>query len=128
MTCHYRHCLPQGFVLKRNKPQSSNQYEESLIEDAIDEQREKLKSSGTKMTKEMFFTWKEERAKKRENDKLKTENETKKKGINGSQTKGGVKNNNHALSGRALFQYDPTLFVDDDEAVDEAVYEDREEE
>ena len=32
------------------------------------------------MTKEMFFSWKEERAKKRELEKQKSENETKKKG------------------------------------------------
>jgi hypothetical protein len=29
------------------------------------------------------------------------------------------------LSGRALFQYDPTLFVDDDEAADENIYDNR---
>jgi hypothetical protein len=33
----------------------------------------------------------------------------------------------HLLSGRALFQFDPTLFVDDEEAADEKIYNEREE-
>jgi hypothetical protein len=31
------------------------------------------------------------------------------------------------MSGRALFKYDPNLFVDDEEAADEQTYEEREE-
>lgn len=47
----------------------------------IDEQREQLKSSGTKITKDVFFKWKEDRAKRKEQDRQKAETEQKKKGI-----------------------------------------------
>lgn len=74
---------------------------------------------GQLVTKEVFLKWKEEKKlrKAEEADKKKKEEEKKNKG-------GGKQ---HLLSGRALFQFDPTLFVDDDEAVDEKIYHDREE-
>jgi len=63
--------------------------------------------------------WKEEKKRVRaeEVEKKKKEDEKKNKG-SGKQ---------HLLSGRALFQFDPTLFVDDEEAADEKIYHEREE-
>lgn len=43
------------------------------------------------------------------------------------ESKKGSKGQN-VLSGKALFQYDPTMFQDDEEAADMETYEEREEE
>jgi hypothetical protein len=60
--------LPQGFVLKKSGNKDVRG-DDVLIEDVIDEQRELLKSSGTKITKDVFFKWKEDRLKRKELDK-----------------------------------------------------------
>ena len=79
MSCHYRHCLPQGFVLKKNNQVEKK--EEGLLEDEIDDQREKLKSGGTKISKDVFTKWKTDRLKRKEQEKNKTETDLKKKGM-----------------------------------------------
>ncbi len=58
--------------------------------------------------------------KKRKEDKLIAELEEKMKQ---ASAKTGGKGNS-VLSGRALFKFDPNLFMDDAEAVDEVDYED----
>ncbi len=37
MNCHYRHCLPQGYVLKKGGKKDEKVKDERLIEDIIDE-------------------------------------------------------------------------------------------
>ena len=119
MNCIYRHCLPVGYIIKAKNKDEKKEKIESHIEEEIDDIRSKLNvEKGTKMTKDLFLSWKEERKKKKEKEIEEKKNaETKK------QTGKGA---NHGLTGRALFKFDPTLFVDDDEAVDEKVYENRE--
>ena len=58
-------------MLKKAGPKDDKRDNEVLIEDVIDEQRELLKSSGTKITKEVFQKWKEDRAKRKELDRQK---------------------------------------------------------
>jgi len=41
MTCHYRHCIPLGFVLKKDLPTKKDD-NKVTIEDEIDEKRNKL--------------------------------------------------------------------------------------
>lgn len=83
------------------------------IENIIEEKRAELAAKGivgTPVTEESFARWKEARRLRRleENAKKVQEEQKKKKGGKGLSV----------LSGKALFEYDPTLFVDDDEAMD----------
>lgn len=110
VSCHYKHCLPVGFVLKKNLAKKAEEENES-IEQQIDEARQKIGKKGQLVTLDIFNKWKEEkRIRKAEEAEKKKKEEEKKGKAQGKQ---------HVLSGRALFQFDPTLFVDDDEAADE---------
>lgn len=92
------------------------------VEEKIDAERQKLFSSedkkGQLVTYEVFLKWKADKQRKRQEDIETKKKEDEKKNKGGKQ---------HLLSGRALFQFDPTLFVDDDEAADEKIYHEREE-
>lgn len=90
----------------------------SNLEELIEEERRKLPTTGlTPVTAESFARWKEEKAKRKAAEtEAKRVEEAKKSGSKGYS----------ALSGRALFSYDPALFVDDAGADDE-VYSDDEE-
>lgn len=89
--------------------------EAMTVEERIDLERQKLFSSeekkGQLVTLEVFLRWKEEKMKKKaeEAEKKKKDEEKKTKAGGGKQ---------HLLSGRALFQFDPSVFVDDEEAAD----------
>lgn len=66
--CHYRHCLPPGYVLK--KPgQKEEKDKEMTIEERIDAERQKLFSSESKkgqlVTYEVFLKWKEEKQRRK---------------------------------------------------------------
>ncbi|CAD8141884.1 unnamed protein product [Paramecium pentaurelia] len=108
MTCHYKHCLPQGYVFRR-KEELKQQFDGD-IEEEIDEEIQKLQKGGTKITKEVFEKWKIERAEKKKQEAEKQKQEEQKK--KGAKQTGG----NNQMTGRALFVYDPSLFVDDEEA------------
>ena len=113
-TCHYRHALPPGFVLKKKEKADSrgdeDEDEAPTIEELIEEERKKLViSKCTPMTLELFMKWKEEKKKKKEAEVEKKRKEAAKGGGGGF----------HALSGRDLFRYDPSLFQDDEAADDE---------
>ena len=114
-TCHYRHALPPGFVLKpKGKPgerQEEDDDDAPDIGELIEEERRKLQlAKCTPITLELFTKWKEQKKKQREEVVEKERKEAAKKG-------GG--SGMHALSGRDLFRYDPSLFQDDEEADDE---------
>ena len=114
-SCHYRHALPPGFVLKpKVKPgerQEEDEDERPDIGELIEDERRKLNlAKCTPITLELFTKWKEAKKKQREEQVEKERKEAAKKG-------GGA--GLHALSGRDLFRYDPSLFQDDEEADDE---------
>jgi len=90
--------------------------DERPIEDIIEERRAALGPGGTPVTLDTFKAWKM----KRENDRL-AEVEEKVK----DQKKAGGKLT--GLSGRDLFTFDASLFVDDDDAASEAEYDERSE-
>jgi len=115
-SCIYRHCLPPGYVLKKDIPKNDKD-DELCIEELVEEERAKLSSKGTPVTLERFLEWKEKKRIQREVEDAKKVEEAKKhsKGVN-------------LLSGRALFSFDPTMFADDDDAVDGEAYDEREEE
>ena len=92
--CKYRHCLPQGYVLKRDKKKMEQDKKDNKIslEDLIERERAAL-GVGTKITLESFKIWKE---KKRAEKKKALQAETKKK-------KGKAKSgNNTGLTGKNM--------------------------
>jgi hypothetical protein len=73
----------------------------------------------TPVTKESFFAWKERR-KKQKQELLETQmKEAEEKAAAGKKA---GKGKNSIMNGRALFQYNPDLFKDDENAVDNDAY------
>jgi len=108
--CKYRHCLPEGYVLKRDlkKMKDSEKENKISLEDLIERERAAL-GVGTKITLESFNIWKK---KKRDEKRKAAEKEIKKK-------KGKAKANQlSGLTGRELFQFNAEMGGDDDEAED----------
>jgi hypothetical protein len=102
--CVYRHHLPFGYIIKRElKREGGEDFEELDISEQIEIERARLDTSkGTKITEEIFMEWLATRKKQldAEIEQSRTEGSKNKKG---AQT----------LSGRSLFQLDPSLFKDD---------------
>jgi hypothetical protein len=118
-TCKYRHSLPQGYVLKKNIPvEEEDEEEEISLEEQIEIERAALPPGGTPVTESSFKQWLINRA----NMKRDAE-EKEKQAIIDSATKKGQKVP-FGLSGRDLFAFDPTLFIDDDGAADQQLYDD----
>lgn len=114
--CHYRHCLPAGFVLKtkaekeRAKNAEQDEDEEETLEEKIDAQRKNLDlSKCTPLTLELFKKWKADKEVRRLAE-VQVKRDAAEKKAAGSGI--GV------MSGRDLFTFDPSLFVDDEEADD----------
>jgi len=53
MSCIYKHCLPPGYILKRDMQKNSND-DERTLEEKVEEERAKLTSKGTPVTLERF--------------------------------------------------------------------------
>ncbi|SBT50219.1 cytoplasmic translation machinery associated protein, putative [Plasmodium ovale wallikeri] len=113
--CKYKHCLPQanpkGYffpLYKRCYTHTSDR--RNLPPYCII--RTQFINNGTPVTLELFKKWLSEReeSKKQKKDEQKEKSERK------------VKTN--VLSGKELFTYDPTLFVDDDNAANTNEYDD----
>jgi len=118
--CKYRHYLPPGYVLKEK--QATNEGDEDAeipLEEQIERERASLPAGGTPVTLESFKLWKEKKEAARlagvESERIAA---AKKSGGRGTDV----------LSGRDLFTYDPTLFIDDEDAADEEDYEEESEE
>ncbi|CAG5096910.1 Oidioi.mRNA.OKI2018_I69.XSR.g14841.t1.cds [Oikopleura dioica] len=108
--CKYRHCLPEGYVLKKDLKKMKDAEKENQIslEDLIERERAAL-GPGTKITWETFSVWKKK--KKEEKKKaLEKENKKKKGKAKSGQTTG--------LTGRELFTFNANMGGDDDEAED----------
>ena len=109
--CGYRHMLPQGYVLNREKRESDDEQEEDglTFEEKIEEERRNLPSQGLiPVNPETFAAWKERRAQKKQ-DELEAK-------IKAEQAKGKKDTAQmRFMSGRALFNYNPDLFADAEE-------------
>ena len=114
-TCHYRHALPPGFVLKRDRRKDDDEDQPSL-EDWIEIERKKLSGALTPVTLETFKAWKTERMER------KAKEESEKRDKKEAAMKAGKTT---GISGRDLFTYRPDLFVDDQEAESADVYANR---
>ncbi|KAK4473345.1 hypothetical protein MN116_002759 [Schistosoma mekongi] len=108
-TCHYRHALPPGFILQRDKKKMEEQKEVISIEDLVERERQALGLNQTKVTLHTFMEWKKrkrlEKMEKRFADKALREASYK-------------QGRSAGISGREIFEFDPTLIieaVDDDE-------------
>mmetsp|Transcript_1211 Transcript_1211/g.2678 ORF Transcript_1211/g.2678 Transcript_1211/m.2678 type:complete len:369 (+) Transcript_1211:37-1143(+) len=108
--CIYRHALPPGYVLKSDAKKMDEAAAENQIpiEEAIECQRKALPTM-TPVTLESFLEWKR---RKKERQAVAAEQAAK-----DAKAKADAKPSQ--MSGRALFTFNPDLFVDDDEAAEE---------
>nr|CAG4650431.1 EOG090X0C5B [Sida crystallina] len=112
-SCIYRHALPPGFVLKKDKKKEDKKDEISL-EELIERERAALGNNQTKVTLESFLAWKKRKLRERDDAKSK-ETDRKKAEYKAGRSVG--------LSGREMFTFNPDLAADDafeegDEAFD----------
>uniref|UniRef100_A0A182JX65 Zinc finger CCCH domain-containing protein 15 n=1 Tax=Anopheles christyi TaxID=43041 RepID=A0A182JX65_9DIPT len=101
--CIYRHALPPGYVLKKDKKKAESQKEEISLVDLIERERAALGPSQTRVTLESFLAWKKRKIQEKK-DKLQKEEERKLKDFKAGRQNG--------LSGREMFSFNPDL-VDD---------------
>lgn len=111
--CHYRHALPPGFVLNRDKKKMEKK-DEISIEDLVEKERARLDYSLPKITLESFVTWKK---RKIEEKKAKDKKETDRKK---AEFKAG---RNIGLSGREMFTFNPDMVADGNLDDDEATFD-----
>ncbi|KAL8451792.1 hypothetical protein Emag_002615 [Eimeria magna] len=147
--CKYRHCLPQGvhvdlhkrslfaqgcivraaraagratgYVLKGEDEVDVVEEEEEPIEEVVERQRQELPPGGTPVTAETFAAWKAKKETERLAALEKQQRELRKAVKGGAAGAAGAAAS--ALSGKDLFSFDPSLFVDVDGAADECDYE-----
>lgn len=100
--CIYRHALPPGYVLKKDKKKEDKTPEISLV-DLIERERAALGPNQTKVTLETFLAWKKRKIQEKK-DKATAEEEKKK-----SDYKQGKQ---FGLSGREMFSFNPNLIDD----------------
>lgn len=100
--CIYRHALPQGYVLKKDKKKDDKPSEISLV-DLIERERSALGSNQTRVTLETFLAWKKRKIQEKK-DKMAAEEEKKKNDFS--------KGKQFGISGREMFSFNPDL-VDD---------------
>ncbi|KAG7464058.1 hypothetical protein MATL_G00183250 [Megalops atlanticus] len=114
--CMYRHALPPGFVLKKDKKEEEKK-EEISLEELIENERSALGPNVTRITLESFLAWKkrkrQEKAQKAEQDM-----ERKRADFKAGRALG--------VSGREVFEFRPDLVNDDDEEADDTKYEEGE--
>uniref|UniRef100_A0A915EJ56 C3H1-type domain-containing protein n=1 Tax=Ditylenchus dipsaci TaxID=166011 RepID=A0A915EJ56_9BILA len=116
-TCIYKHALPPGFVLKKDKKRLDelSRLEEISLEELIEKERSALSSKDcTKVTLESFIAWKKRKLREKQQKAIAEE---KKKLTNFKSGKQA------GLSGRDLFTYNPDLVGDDDDEANDAQYE-----
>lgn len=102
--CIYRHALPAGYVLKKDKKKmDENKPSELSLVDLIEKERAALGSNTTKVTLETFLAWKKRKVQEKK-EKLAADEERKKNDYS--------KGKQFGISGREMFSFNPDL-VDD---------------
>jgi len=97
--CKYRHALPSGYVLKKDRKRLDN-VEEISLEDLIERERAALGHDTTRVTLETFLAWKKKKIKEKEQQDKKEQDKKKKKYNKGEDS---------GLSGRDMFTFNPEL-------------------
>lgn len=110
--CIYRHALPPGFVLKRDKKKMEEKKNEISLVDLIERERAALGPNQTKITLETFLAWKKKKIKEKHEAQTAAE-EQRRNDFKAGRAVG--------LSGREMFSFDPALAADADDEGDEAV-------
>ncbi|XP_017044731.1 zinc finger CCCH domain-containing protein 15 homolog [Drosophila ficusphila] len=100
--CIYRHALPAGYVLKRDKKKEEKPTEISLV-DLIEKERAALGPNQTRVTLESFLAWKKRKLSEKKAKQLAEEERKKSDFSKGKQ---------FGISGREMFSFNPDL-VDD---------------
>ncbi|VDO06034.1 unnamed protein product [Rodentolepis nana] len=114
--CHYKHALPPGFVLKKDKKKMEEQKEDAItLDELIETERRALGMNQTKVTLETFLAWKK---RKRAEKIAAGELEKKKKQSNFAHGR------LIGISGREMFEFNPD-FVDEGEEIDGDVADSR---
>ncbi|XP_063976329.1 zinc finger CCCH domain-containing protein 15 homolog [Diachasmimorpha longicaudata] len=121
--CIYRHALPPGFVLKKDKKLADKKDEISL-EDLIEKERANLGSNQTRITLETFLAWKKRKLTEKKEKAIKDEEKKRSDYKAGRQV---------GISGREMFSFNPELAVGDgiedgDEAIDNYQFHEDDEE
>lgn len=100
--CIYRHALPHGYVLKKDKKKEDKPSEISLV-DLIETERAALGPNQTRVTLESFLLWKKRKIQEKKEKRIADEEKKKKDYSKGKQ---------FGISGREMFSFNPDL-VDD---------------
>ncbi|XP_070833536.1 zinc finger CCCH domain-containing protein 15 [Chaetodon trifascialis] len=111
--CMYRHALPPGFVLKKDKKKEEKE-EEISLEELIENERAALGADVTRITLETFLAWKK-RKRQEKVDKAREEMEKKKADFKAGKSL--------VVSGREVFEFRPELVDDDDAEADDTQYD-----
>ncbi|XP_076858258.1 zinc finger CCCH domain-containing protein 15 [Brachyhypopomus gauderio] len=112
-TCMYRHALPAGFVLKKDKKKEETEEEQISLEELIENERSALGPNVTRITLETFLAWKK---RKRQEKLAKAEQDLERKKADFKAGRSLI------VSGREVFEFRPELVNDDDEEADDTKY------
>ncbi|XP_066250206.1 zinc finger CCCH domain-containing protein 15 homolog [Euwallacea similis] len=120
--CIYRHALPPGFVLKKDKKKDDKK-DEITLEELIEKERAALGPTQTKVTLETFLAWKKQNILKKKEAAKKDEDKKRSDFKAGRQV---------GLSGREMFSFNPDMAIEydleeGDEAFDSSLYKNEEE-
>ena len=119
--CIYRHALPPGYVLKKDKKKDDKKDEISL-EELIESERANLGATTTKVTLETFLAWKKRKIEEKRQAEIEEEKKKLKDYKSGKQ---------FGISGREMFSFNPDLVndaMDDGDEAYEMIREDDEDE
>jgi len=111
--CIYRHALPPGYVLKKDKKKDEKEDKISL-EELIETERSALGSATTKVTLESFLSWKKRKVEEKKQAQLEEERKKLKDFKSGKQ---------FGISGREMFSFNPDLVYDNSMEDDEATFD-----
>lgn len=111
--CIYRHALPPGYVLKKDKKKDDKKDEISL-EELIETERSALGANTTKVTLESFLSWKKRKIEEKKQAQLEEEKKKMKDFKSGKQ---------FGISGREMFSFNPDLVYDNSMEDDEATFD-----
>lgn len=117
--CMYRHALPAGFILRKDKTKEENLEEEEIsLEELIENERSALGPNVTRISLETFLSWKK---RKRQERIAKDEQDMERKRADFSAGR------SLGVSGREVFEFRPDLVDDDDEEADDTKGDDGDE-
>lgn len=111
--CHYKHALPTGFVLKKDKKKEEKK-DEISIEELVEIERAKLGYDLPKINLESFLAWKKRKIEEKRKAAQELEEKRRRDFKQGKQI---------GMSGREMFTFNPDLVADQDMEEDEATFD-----